>query len=197
MCTSGPHTSGHVGLRLCLDLLDQLADLLRRVVVPAPAEVEVHRVGGDTDVPGRLDRRQELQRGLADLPAQPVAALVAVRARLVVAEPPVERGEIACAALEEDALDARVRGLEDVPNRRDVLGVPHDGRAAHRDRVRSGTDEGRQRPAGRVVDADEREGVVDGSFVLHAVAAKTRASRRSRSRSLPAPAGATPHRRLR
>ena len=170
MCTSGPQTSGQSGCGARRELGQQRAELVGVVGVAAAAQLEPLRVGGDARVGGRLDPGVELERGLADPAAEAVAGLVAVRARLVVAEPPVERREVARAALQEDALDAGDRGLDRLAQRADVLGVPEDRRAADGDRVHGEADDGGERRAARAVDADHRDRVVDGALALDAVA---------------------------
>ena len=81
-------------------------------------------------------------------------------------------------------------GLDRRAQRCRVLGVPLGGDAADRDRVGGEVDDGRERRAAGVVDADHRHRVVDRPLVLHAVDAEPgRARRRPRRR---APAAAAP-----
>src|SRR5204862_3143674 len=106
---------------------------------------------------------------LADRPPEPIAELVAVAARLVVAEPPVIRGDVSGTPLQEDAFDARNRTLDGLAQRRDVLGVPLDRHAADRNRMRGEADDGGERPRVGALDAEHAQRVVDGARVIDAV----------------------------
>src|SRR5262249_5274412 len=98
-----PPDLGPVGRRVALELDGDLPQLLLPVGVPPPAEVEPRRLGRDGDVRVRARGRIDAQRMLAERAPEAVAQLVAVTARLVVAEPPVVRGDVTGAALQEDA----------------------------------------------------------------------------------------------
>src|SRR5437868_3992507 len=78
----------------------------------AAAQVEPDRLSRDRDVGLALDRFEQARGALADRPPEPVAQLVAVAARLVVAEPPVIGGHVTGTSLQEDALHARNRTLD-------------------------------------------------------------------------------------
>ena len=173
---------GPLGLRSRLPRRGRLAQLVGRVVVPATAEVEPFRTGGDTRVRRRLRPGVRLERRLGELRAEPVAALVGVPARLPVPEPPVvERRDVAGTPLDEQALDPRQLGLDRHAQRCRVLGVPFGGDATDRDRVGGEVDDGRERRTAGVVDADDRHRVVDGPLVLHPVDAEPRRVRHGRA----------------
>ena len=96
----------------------------------------------------RLDSVQRLEHRLADRLAELVAALEAVPARLAVAEPVVPGGDVAGAALEEDALDSRHAGLDRLAQRAGEVRVPEQRLAADQRRMaREARDDGDRLPS--------------------------------------------------
>ena len=150
--------------------------------VDAAAELGVGR---------RLDSVQGLEHRLADGLPELVAALEAVPAGLEVAEPVVPGGDVARAALEEDALGARHAGLDRLAQRAGEVGVPEQALAADQRRVAGEARDDGDRRSVLAVDPQHRHGVVDRSLALHPVDADPRraAGAPADARRLPASPG--------
>ena len=123
---------------------------------------------GQRGVARRPDRRQEPPHLDGDPGAHPVAGREAVGHRRLVAEPEVQRGEVARARLEEEALGGRDGLAERLAQGVREVGVPAQGLAAEAGAVAGERHDHRERPP-RAVHPQHGHRVVHGPLRVDAV----------------------------